>query len=149
MSCIVSKLLYGLQTAWLTKDQRNKLDGFHAKCIRKITGVAHSYWSRISNVEVLSRVNACALSNLLIEQQLIAFGKIFRKPQDDIMRQVVFQDASSTLRIHTMKRKRGRPKLAWADELGKIAAIIGEGNTTIFMANEVKWKQMVKVYCRK
>ena len=28
---IVSKLLYGLQTAWLTKSQRNKLDGFHAK----------------------------------------------------------------------------------------------------------------------
>ena len=48
-----------------------------------------------------------------------------------------------------MKRKRGRPKLAWADELGKIAAIIGNGSTGIFMANEVKWKQMVRVYCRK
>lgn len=43
ISCIVSKLLYGLQTSWLTKVQRSKLDGFQAKCVRKICGAAHSY----------------------------------------------------------------------------------------------------------
>ena len=35
---IISKLLYGLQTVWLTKVQKTKLDGFNAKCIRKSLG---------------------------------------------------------------------------------------------------------------
>ena len=89
MACIVSKLLYGLQTSWLTNDQRAKLDGFHAKCVRKITGIGHSYWSRVSNVEVLSRVQGHPLSKLLLEQQLLAFGKIFRLPDDNVVRQAI------------------------------------------------------------
>ena len=97
LACIVSKLLYGLQTAWLTKAQVTKLDGFHAKCVRRIVGVKHSYWSRISNVEVLSYVNAVQLGKLLLEQQLCVFGKIFRKPPNDVLRQVVFADNSDTL----------------------------------------------------
>ena len=76
MGCVVSKLLYGLQTAWLTKAQRTKLDGFHARCIRRTVGVQHSYWSRVTNVEVLSRVNAIRLSVLLLEQQLVLFAKM-------------------------------------------------------------------------
>ena len=80
IACIVSKLLYGLQTSWLTKVRRTKLDGFQAKCVRKICGVQHSYWSRITNAEVLSYVDATKLSDLLLEQQLLVFGKIFRKP---------------------------------------------------------------------
>ena len=54
MSCIVSKLLYGLQSAWLTKVQRAKLDGFHARCVREIAGIKHAYWSRASNFDVLA-----------------------------------------------------------------------------------------------
>ena len=146
VTCIVSKLLYGLQTSWLTKDQRNKLDGFHARCIRKIVGVAHSYWSRISNLDVLARVNGCTLSKRLLEQQLIAFGKIFRKPDDDIMRQVVFQTGSHELQIHIVHRRRGRPKLNWANEVGKVATIICDGR--MVMADPVKWKLMVRKYCR-
>ena len=80
-ACIVSKLLYGLQTAWLTKAQNNKLDGFHAKCVRKIVGIQHNYWSRVSNKDVLSRVNAVQLSKLLLEQQLLVFEKYTGKVQ--------------------------------------------------------------------
>ena len=94
LACIVSKLMYGLQTAWLTKAQNTKLDGFHARCVRRIVGIKHSYWSRISNVDVLSCVNAVPLSKLLLEQQLLVFGKIFRKPIHDVLRQVIFANNS-------------------------------------------------------
>ena len=33
---VVSKLAYGLCTAWLTKARQRKLDGFHARCLRRI-----------------------------------------------------------------------------------------------------------------
>ena len=148
MTCIVSKLLYGLQTSWLTKDQRTKLDGFHAKCVRKITGIAHSYWSRVSNLTVLSYVQGCPLSKLLLEQQLISFGEVFRKADNDILRQVIFQASSSDLQIHTVKRRRGRPKLNWADEVWKVASTITENSVGLAMADAIHWKKVVRLYCR-
>ena len=142
LGCIVSKLLYGLQTAWLTKAQRTKLDGFHARCIRKIVGVQHSYWSRVTNVEVLSRVNAIQLSILLREQQLVLFAKIYRRPPHDVLRQVVFQAGSDQLVLSEKRRRRGRPKLAWATELRKIAVNIGAGSLQDAMGNADKWTKM-------
>ena len=70
-ACILTKLLYGLQTAWFTKTQRTKLDGFHARCVRRITGVMHYFWSRVSNAEVLASINAPRLSTMLLEQEVL------------------------------------------------------------------------------
>ena len=148
VGCIVSKLLYGLQTAWLTKAQCKKLDGFHARCIRKIVGVQHSYWSRVTNVEVLSRVNAIRLSVLLREQQLVLFAKIYRRPPHDVLRQVVFQAGSDALVVHRKRRRRGRPKLVWAAELRKIAVKVCEGRLQDAMDNAESWKRCVNKFCR-
>ena len=73
LSCIVSKLLYGLQTAWLTKIQRRKLDGFHARCLRRIAGIKHPFFSRVSNNDVLAIMEARPLSIMLLEFQLKYF----------------------------------------------------------------------------
>ena len=51
-ACIGSQLLYCLHTVWLNKAALRKLDGFQARCLRKIPGVPHAYVSRISNLEV-------------------------------------------------------------------------------------------------
>ena len=51
--CIVSKLLYGLVTAVLNKNERRRLDGFQARCFRRILKVPAAYYSRISNARVL------------------------------------------------------------------------------------------------
>ena len=48
-ACILSKLVYGLVTAVLNKLERRRLDGFQARCIRRILKVPPSYYSRISN----------------------------------------------------------------------------------------------------
>ena len=41
-TCIVSRLLYGLQAMWLRTGQRKQLDAFHAKCLRQILGIQPS-----------------------------------------------------------------------------------------------------------
>ena len=148
LACIISKLLYGLQTAWLTKVQVTKLDGFHATCVRRIVGVKHSYWSRISNVEVLSYVNAVQLSKLLMEQRLLLFGKVFRKPPHDVIRQTIFADDSDALQAHSKRRRRGRPKLIWAVGVRKIAIQVADDNLYSAMTDEKQWGERVRKFCR-
>ena len=60
-SCVVSRLLYGLQVMWLGKAAQVKLDGFYARCLRKIAGVQAAYWSRVSNAAVLGQLGATQL----------------------------------------------------------------------------------------
>ena len=54
-ACVVSKLLYCLHTAWFNKAERGKIDAFQARCLRRISGIKHSYISHISNETVLQR----------------------------------------------------------------------------------------------
>ena len=89
-------------------------------------GVQHSYLSRVTNVEVLSQVVAIPLSKLLLEQQLLAFGKVFRRTSSDPLRKAIFQPTSDELVTSTTKRRRGRPKLNWAVEVRKIALVISQ-----------------------
>ena len=54
---VVSQLVYGLDTIIFSESMEHKIDAFQAKGLRQILGIAHSYWSRISNEEVLDRAN--------------------------------------------------------------------------------------------
>ena len=47
--CVITKLLYGLESLWLLKADRDKIDSFYARCMRRIYGVAPSFISRLSN----------------------------------------------------------------------------------------------------
>ena len=149
MSCIVPKLLYGLHTAWLTKAQRRKLDGFHAKCLRKITGIEDAYFSRVSNKDVLTAANSYPLSAMLLEHQLSYFAKIFRQWDTNLSRSLIFQPTSSVLQLSDIKRRRGRPRLNWATEVRKHAERIAEGRSLDdLMATHVFWKKEITRYCR-
>ena len=125
------------------------MDGFHARCVRCIIGVKHSYWSRISNRDVLSRVHAIPLSNLLLEQQLNYFGKVFRLPNEDIRRQLIFENNSYILRrVNT--RSRGRPRAQWNHEVLNHALLAAGGLDILktVIQDKDNWKQMVRKYCR-
>ena len=80
-SCIVSKLLYGLQSIWLTKNLRKKVEGVHSSCLRKIAGIAHSYISHVSNKEIRCITACMPIQFTLLESQLLYFGKIARSLQ--------------------------------------------------------------------
>jgi len=49
---IVSKFMYGLSSLWLNASERRRLDGFQNRLLRRIAGIQHSMFSRISNKEV-------------------------------------------------------------------------------------------------
>ena len=45
-SCVVTRLMYGLQSAWLNQAERRRIDGFHARCLRCCTpGPGSNLWT--------------------------------------------------------------------------------------------------------
>ncbi len=55
-ACVLSKLLYGLESVWLLQADRNRLDSFHAQCLRRILGIPPAFPSRVSNATVVRLV---------------------------------------------------------------------------------------------
>ena len=52
---IITKLLYGLSSAWLNVREIRWLNGFYCRCLRVILKVPPAYFSRVSNAVVLER----------------------------------------------------------------------------------------------
>ena len=67
-ACILSKPLYGLNTAWLSQAESNKVDAFHVKCLRHIAKIQHSCYSHVSNQSARDTFGVQALSVTLLEQ---------------------------------------------------------------------------------
>ena len=117
-ACVVSKLVYGLQSACLHKRARDKLDGFHARCLRQILRIPSSYVSRISNATVLHRACAIKVSLRILESQMVYFGSLARRHDDDPVRAAIFQPGSIDLLPPPDGRKRGRPRMTWSRKIG-------------------------------
>lgn len=66
---VVLKLLYGLESLLLVTSDRNKLDGFHCQCLRRIHNIAHPYVSRVSNDAAFAQARAQRPSAILQERQ--------------------------------------------------------------------------------
>ena len=68
--CVVSKLLYGLESLWLLQQDLHRLDAFHAQCLRRICNIGHSYLSRVSNAIVLQTAGETPLTKVFKDRQL-------------------------------------------------------------------------------
>ena len=114
-ACVFSKLLYGLESCVLLKANQDRLDGFQAKCVRKIWKIQPAFLSRISNACVRSEANVRPLSSLLLERQLKYYGKFARAPPQSLPRAMVFQPGQNSLmpRDWRSPKNRGRPRLQW------------------------------------
>ena len=77
-------------------------------------------------------------------------GGIYRRPDDDVTRMLVFIPGSDALCINLILRRRGRPRLNWCQEVYKHAVVINGGSVDIgvVMMNEVVWRKLVRNYCR-
>ena len=116
-ACVVPKLLYGLHTTWLNVVERRRLDGFHARCLRRILGVPAAYYSRVSNAEVLARASAHRLSTHLLAKQLQYMGQVAAKEPGNTLRDCVFIPGAIDLRSSVQVRGRGRPRSTWANSV--------------------------------
>ena len=146
-ACIVQRLLYSLEGAWLNKHLVKKLDGFYCKCLRRILGISHSYISRISNAFILKQFNSKPLSQILLYRQLILFGRIARMSDSSTMRQCVFAEQSVELVRDHDKKKQGRPRKTWSEELHKHSLLIcGTSSLQSIILDKNVWQRHVQKY---
>jgi hypothetical protein len=143
---VESKLMYGLVTGSFTKAELRRLDGFQAKCLRAILKIPSSQFSRISNFAVRERADWKSASKLLLEQQLVLFGKVLRSPPEDILHQASFVPGSLTPATSRYIRVVGHPRKEWVPELIPHAVRIAGGaqNLRISVQDPMHWKKTVQ-----
>ena len=113
-ACVVSKLLYGLESLWLLQRDLQRLDAFHAQCLRRICNISHSFLSRISNADVLQKAGEVPLTKLFKSRQLSLYDRIVCMPESSHLRRLTCEAGSDCPRVWACKRGRGRPKQQWA-----------------------------------
>ena len=118
---VVSKLLYGLSSAWLNVAEMRRLNGFHCRCLRAVLRIKPAYISRISNATVLQRAAQTTLGRQLLKQQLLQYGKIARAPENDALRKLTFCPGSLQPATSRYVRRIGRPRNEWTVMLEKHA----------------------------
>jgi len=147
-SMIVSRLLYGLSTAWLNVAQVRRLNGFQSRCLRPILGIKPAFVSRVSNAVVLQQAGQVPLGWQLRKQQLLMYGRIARAPATDPLRSVTFCPDTQCPATSRYVRRVGRPRNEWAVMLEKESYKMSPQATSI-IHNAVEWRMSVERYCSK
>ena len=106
-ACVVTKLTYGLESACLNKLECRRLDAYQNRCLRKICKVGPSYYSRVSNEEVLRLSGQTPLSHRLLMQQLHLYGRIARLPNEDPVRKSVLNTGDIQPKTAQFRRRQG------------------------------------------
>ena len=153
----MQKLLYGLEGAWVNAAGKRKLDGFHARCLRRILKISPAYISRVSNSFVLQQLSAIPLSSTLLERQLLYFGHVARSDNNSSLRKALFHGHGLELRQAVLKQ--GRPRDTWGKkifhevlhmcgDLQQMAYLLSVANFASQKAAQSRWKDIARQYCR-
>jgi hypothetical protein len=110
---VVSKLIYGLSTAWLVKMQQRRLDGFYARCLRRVLGIPAAYVSRISNKSVFDMAEVRPLTAQVRKQQICLLGRVGRSAAGSPLRRDTFVDNTLQPQVGRCVRRVGRPRQDW------------------------------------
>jgi hypothetical protein len=113
-ACVLSKLLYNLESLWLLQADLQRLDAFHIRCLRKIYGIPCSYISRVSNMVVLQASQQQPLSELIAVRQAKLYQRIVELPEAHVLRKLTCEPNSDQPKQWHLTRRRGRPKQQWA-----------------------------------
>ena len=114
LACVVSKLLYNLDSIWLLQADLQRINAFHVKCLRRIYRIPCSYISRISNLEVLSISRQTEMSTMITNRQIKLYQTIIDMPMDHPLRMLTCELDDDTPKLWCQRRRRGRPKQNWA-----------------------------------
>ena len=133
-SCVISKLAYGLGTAALVKVQQRRLDGFHARCLRRILGIPAAYVSRISNVDVFRRSNAVPVSEQVMQRQLMLLRRVGRSDGGSLLRRNTLTGGSAKPVVGSFVRRVGRPRLDWTTQVLEVASLRAGGRFRMELA---------------
>ena len=143
---VESKLLYSLSCACFRKADLRRLDGFQARCLRKIWGIKPAFVSRVSNVRVLAATGHTKASDLLVQRQLVLFGKALRAPVGSPLRSASFIASTWQPVTGQYVRRVGRPRKEWITTvMSEACQRFGTMPQVIALAaEEAAWKRTVR-----
>ena len=139
-------MLYSLACASFTKADLRRLDGFQNRCLRKVWGIKPAFVSRVSNAHVLATVKHPKASELLLQRQLVLFGKVVRASPDHPMRSAAFFGSTWEPITKHYVRKVGRPRKEWVSSV-KFEAMhrFGSMDQIASLAQDpAGWKRVVR-----
>jgi len=114
---VLSRLRYGLATIWLVTAQRRRLDGFVARCLRRILHIPASFVSRVSNADVFERAGMKPFTQQVLKQQFCLLRKAALTEADHPLRKDTFIDQTLIPQIGRYIRRVGRPRQDWTTQL--------------------------------
>jgi len=141
----ISRLLYGLSSAWLNVAEIRRLNGFQARCLRKIAGIKPSFISRVSNKTVLQKTSQKQLGDQLLKQQMLLYGKVSRSHTGDLLRDLTFIPGTLQPATGQYVRRVGRPRNEWAVMLQREAFKMSSHANTIVHDRRL-WQQAIERY---
>jgi hypothetical protein len=152
-ACVLTKLLFSLETAAVTTTTAARLDAFQARCLRRILKIPPAYVSRVSNEEVRLRARTEQVSQLLRRRQQLFYVTLVLKADADPVRQRILMPGSVVPRQVAFRRRRGRPRLSWTAQAfqGALATAGSKEKLEqiLFACNRrravAKWRQLLKL----
>ena len=147
---VIPKLMYGLESLWLRKVDTKRLDSFYVKCLRRVHGIKHAFWSRVSNLEVMATAGVQPLSRELLRRQLLLYGRFASQPDFAVQRKSFLESSTVHPRSWKGRRKRGRPRQEWGTEVHKHALNIAgsDADLRVCLYDPKRWKRAVSAYCQ-
>ena len=109
-------------------------------------GVEPAFISRVSNAKVLKLAHEPKMSQQLLQQQLLLFGKVARAGDDDLLRRLTFIGNTQTSATNRFVRRVGRPRNEWATMVQREAWKMSPQADQI-IHNEASWKTKICQHC--
>jgi len=139
---IISQLVYGLNSLNITPSIKGRLNAFHMRGLRKMLNIEHSYYSHITNEEVIERANICLnkaeslditwqqfmidkefkdeikyiklVGDIIEERQLSLLGHVIRREPSELIRRVALDENLN--RPQQLYKRTGAPRQNWAED---------------------------------
>ena len=121
-SVFLSTQQYGLESIWLNKCEHKRLRVFYCKCLRRIMKIQHSFFKRISNIQVLTAADKADISIIMIKQQLQSFRGITTSNYMYPLRHLECDNDHRFRKFNFNPIPVGRLKQCWLDEAYKICS---------------------------
>ena len=143
-SLVESRLMYGLVSCCFTVADLRRLDGFQARCLRKVVGVAPSFISRVSNKEVLRIAGHVKASEVLADQQVKLLGKVLRAETTSQLHKSAFVPGTDQPAASRYVRRVGRPRREWVTTIAAEAHCRAPQDLFKLAQDSHRWQEATK-----
>ena len=118
-ACIISKVMYTLESLWFLKHDNMRIDVFQCACLRKIVSTLLSCYSRMTNNSILNSSCQVRLSVQLRNRQKHLFQRIQMLPISSQLRNLVCDNLGNPNEWQ-FRRSRGRHRQRWVSLVHKL-----------------------------